>query len=594
MLFEQVLREKAAEAITEVFGFSISPANLVINPTRKEFEGDLTLVVFGIAKQAGKSPDQVGQELGNKLKASEPLIDSFNYIKGFLNISFLKSAWLQEFSREEMPAREKGKGKILVEYSSPNTNKPLHLGHVRNNLLGYSVAKLLEAAGNEVEKVNLVNDRGIHICKSMLAWQKSGKDESPESSGMKGDHLVGKYYVEFDRLYKAEIEMLKQQGLTDEDAKKKAPVMIEAQEMLRKWEENDPAVIGLWKKMNGWVYKGFEETYRMMGVDFDRTYYESETYLTGKTIVSEGLDKGVFYKKADGSVWVDLHDEGLDEKLLLRADGTSVYITQDLGTAKQRFEETSFSRLIYVVGNEQDYHFKVLKLILKKMGFEWWNRLHHLNYAMVDLPSGKMKSREGTVVDADDLMNEMITEAERITSELGKTGDLQGEKARELFHMIGMGALKYFILKVDPEKRMLFNPKESIDFNGNTGPFIQYTHARIRSVLRKGAGIKGMEQPGPDDVPSDYIPESKEHELIRMILAFPDHLQDAAHRYSPAVIANYSYELAKLYNQFYQILPIVDEEQPERTRFRLFLSLRCAETIRKSMKLLGIGVPERM
>jgi arginyl-tRNA synthetase len=591
MLFESELRAQSSAAVKSLYGLDVQPSDLVINPTRKEFEGDLTLVVFGISKSVGKSPDQVGAELGKKISELEPLVESYNYLKGFLNISFNRKAWMKEFVAPSLftfpPSNDRP---VMVEYSSPNTNKPLHLGHIRNNLLGYAVASILKASGKKVLKVNLVNDRGIHICKSMLAWQKSGLNETPESSGLKGDHLVGKYYVAFDKYYKEDVEQLKDKGLTEEEAKKQAPVLKEAQEMLRKWEENDPETIALWKKMNGWVYDGFAVTYKNLGVDFDQIYYESETYVTGKQIVADGLAKGVFFKKEDGSVWVDLTDDGLDQKLLLRGDGTSVYITQDLGTARLRFEESGFDQLIYVVGNEQDYHFKVLSLILKKMGFEWWNRLHHLSYAMVDLPSGRMKSREGTVVDADDLMQEMVQEAERITTELGKTGELVGEKAGELFHMIGMGALKYFILKVDPEKKMLFNPADSIDFNGHTGPFIQYTHARIRSVIRKGelAGLKSETFSG------EYQPEEKEHELMKLLLAYREYLSEAAHRYSPAVMANYAFELAKLYNQFYQAYPIVDENEKVRSSFRLFLSERCAVTLKESLLLLGIRVPERM
>jgi arginyl-tRNA synthetase len=591
MLFESLLRALSAATIKELYNLEVDPLNLVVNTTRKEFEGDLTLVVFGVSKMAGKSPDVIGNEIGTRLMEKEPLIESFNFLKGFLNICFHRLAWMEAFlAKPEYYFPLQDPKPVLVEYSSPNTNKPLHLGHIRNNLLGYSIATILKAAGSNVKKVNLVNDRGIHICKSMLAWQKSGLNETPESTGMKGDHLVGKYYVEFDRLYKADVEKLKAQGLTEEEAKKQAPVMKEAQAMLRKWEENDPDTLALWKKMNSWVYAGFETTYKMLGVDFDQMYYESETYVEGKKIVQEGLDKGVFFRKPDGSVWVDLTADGLDEKLLLRGDGTSVYITQDIGTARLRYEHTGFRQLLYVVGNEQDYHFKVLKLVLKKLGYEWWSLLHHLSYAMVDLPSGKMKSREGTVVDADDLMQEMLIEAERITTELGKTGELEGEKAEELFHLVGMGALKYFILKVDPEKKILFNPAESIDFNGHTGPFIQYTHARIRSVIRKGVSQQLL----PQAIVSDYVPEAKEHELMKFLLSYKDYLQESAQRYSPAVMANYAFELAKLYNQFYQAFPIVDADYPERSAFRLLLSERCADALKESMLLIGINVPDKM
>lgn len=602
MVFEREIREAVSSAFTQCFATAIQAEDVLLQPTRKDFEGDITLVTFNLAKMAGKSPDAVGQLLGEYLTLHEQRLAAFNVVKGFLNLVLKPEAWLMVYEQamadksywSSASTDASAAHPVLVEYSSPNTNKPLHLGHIRNILLGYSTAEILKATGNPVRKVNLINDRGIHICKSMLAWQKSGNGETPDSSGIKGDHLVGKYYVEFDRLYRKECEELVAAGHNAEEAKKLAPVMLEAQEMLRKWEAGDEAVVSLWKEMNAWVYAGFDVTYTMLGVDFDQFYYESEMYLLGKQIVQDGLDKGVFYRKEDGSVWVDLTDEGLDEKLLLRGDGTSVYITQDLGTARKRYEETRFSRLIYVVGNEQDYHFKVLKLILKKMGYAWWDSLHHLSYNMVDLPSGKMKSREGTVVDADELIAEMVAEAEKITRELGKIDDFSGDEARELYRMIGLGALKYFILKVDPEKRMLFNPEESIDFNGNTGPFIQYTYARIQSVLRKGEQYPEL-QAGDTFKPSAYGHLSaKEKELVKQVLKYPYMLSEAAERFSPALVANYVYDLAKLYNQFYHDCPIVDLAEREVSRFRLHLCRAAAGVISRSLALLGIAVPSRM
>lgn len=602
MLFEREIRTSAVKAFQQLYGIAVPPGDIAIQPTRKDFDGDLTIVVFNLSKLSGKNPESVGNDLGAWLQNNEAEVYSFNVVKGFLNLVIRPEAWLRIYSDaaadvnyfEHKAEKNIGAHPVLVEYSSPNTNKPLHLGHIRNNLLGYSVAEILKATGNPVMKVNLVNDRGIHICKSMLAWLKSGNGETPASSGLKGDHLVGKYYVEFDRLYRSEVDALKSQGVAEEDAKKSAPLMKEAQEMLRKWEEGDESVITLWKMMNSWVYDGFEQTYSLLGVDFDKFYYESNTYLLGKEIVDEGLARNVFFRKDDGSVWVDLTADGLDQKLLLRSDGTSVYITQDLGTAKQRFDETRFSRLIYVVGNEQDYHFKVLKLILKKLGYDWWKDLYHLSYNMVDLPSGKMKSREGTVVDADDLMQEMIADAGKITKELGKIEDFESEEAGTLYKMIGLGALKYFILKVDPEKRMLFNPEESIDFNGNTGPFIQYTYARIKSVLRKGEQYHELKNYPEFSVAEYAALNPKEKELIKAILRYPYELGEAAERFSPAVMANYAYEMAKTYNQFYHECPIVDATKPETTKFRLHISKVCSEVIERSLKLLGIDVPERM
>lgn len=603
MVFEHEIKGIVAGAFQGIYGKQLDPQQVVCQATRKEFPGDITVVVFGLAKTAGSSPDAVGKALAEALPALHPAIRACNVVKGFLNIELQEAFWLDMYSNalsgpsflRHRRAEADPSQPVLVEYSSPNTNKPLHLGHIRNNLLGYSVAELLKAVGWPVMKVNLVNDRGIHICKSMLAWKKSGLDETPESGGLKGDHLVGKYYVEFDRMYKAEIDEMVGQGIGEEEAKRDAPCMLEAREMLRKWEAGDSEVMGLWKKMNGWVYEGFALTYNLLGVDFDRTYYESDMYLLGKTVVEEGLSKGVFYQKQDGSVWVDLSDDGLDQKLLLRGDGTSVYITQDLGTAKKRFEETGFSRLIYVVGNEQDYHFKVLKLILKKLGYSWWDRLHHLSYNMVDLPSGKMKSREGTVVDADDLMHEMIDEAGRITRELGKIENFESNEAEQLYQSIGLGALKYFILKVDPEKRMLFNPAESIDFNGHTGPFIQYTYARIRSVIKKAIAYDQLRDFAGFDIRSaaDRLNE-REREVLKCVLRYGDELEEAAARFSPAVMANYVYELAKIFNQFYHECPIVDMQQPETSMLRLRLCRDVAEVIRNSMSLLGIRVPEKM
>ena len=602
MLFAPEIKLAVAEAMLNLYKLNIDTSQILLQPTRKEFEGDITIVVFNLAKQAGKSPDAVGDEIGEFLTEHCGEVEKYNVVKGFLNVVVKTEAWLSLFSDV---CTDKGFGytvadssfihsPVLVEYSSPNTNKPLHLGHVRNNLIGYAVAEILKATGNHVKKVNLVNDRGIHICKSMLAWMKKGNGETPKSSGMKGDHLVGKYYVEFDKLYKAEINNLMNGGMPEEEAKKKAPVIIEAQELLQKWEANDTETVALWTMMNSWVYEGFEASYKLLGVDFDKTYYESQTYLLGKEIVKEGLEKNVFYKKEDGSVWIDLTEDGLDHKLLLRGDGTSVYITQDLGTAKTRHDETHFSKLIYVVGNEQEYHFKVLRAAMKKLGYSWWDGLHHLSYAMVDLPSGKMKSREGTVVDADDLMEEMIAEAKRITMELGKIEDFNSKEAEELYKTIGMGALKYFILKVDPEKRMLFNPAESIDFNGHTGPFIQYTYARIRSLLRKGEQIPDLKN-FKDFDPTDYkSTETGEKELMKVMLRYPEVLAEAAERYSPALIANYAYELAKAFNGFYHEYAVVDVGNKESTLYRLLLSHQAAAIIKKSMSLLGITVPERM
>jgi arginyl-tRNA synthetase len=584
--------EAAVRAVKTLFATDISAESLNLQQTRKEFEGDVTIVVFPLTKVSRKSPEQTGTAIGEFLVNEVEAVESFNVIKGFLNLSLKNSYWLSVFYQTinqpnfgSFPSNGK---KVMVEYSSPNTNKPLHLGHVRNNLLGYSVAEILKANGYEVIKANLVNDRGIHICKSMIAWEKFGDGETPESSGLKGDHLVGKYYVRFDQEYKKQIEELKNQGDTEDQAKKNAPLIREAQEMLQKWEQGDEHVITLWKKMNTWVYTGFEETYKKLGVDFDQYYYESNTYLSGKDIVEEGLEKGVFFKKEDGSVWIDLTAEGLDEKLVLRADGTSVYMTQDLGTAQLKYNQYHTDKAINVVGNEQDYHFKVLFLILKKLGRSWAEGLYHLSYGMVDLPSGKMKSREGTVVDADDLIAEMEATAKEQTDILGKAADFPEEEKQNLYHTIGMGALKYFLLKVEPKKRLLFDPNESVDFQGNTGPFIQYTYARIKSVLNKGEF----------NVDTVFTPiktvSAVEKDLIVQMEQLPQLISLAAAEYSPAVIANYVYELAKLYNKFYHEESILKADEETVKWFRLQLSDVTARIIEKGMNLLGIAVPERM
>lgn len=575
--------------------YSLSAATVVLQKTRKEFEGDFTLVTFPYTKESKKSPEALGQEIGAYLQQHTPEVSGFNVVKGFLNISLSEKFWLQYFDtvkNDKDPGYEKenSSGKtVMLEYSSPNTNKPLHLGHVRNILLGYSVSEILKANGHKVIKTNLINDRGIHICKSMLAWKKLGNGETPESSGLKGDHLVGKYYVEFDKAYKKQIEELIAHGHTKEDAEKNAPLMLESQEMLRAWEAGNNEVISLWKMMNGWVYKGFEVTYNNLGVDFDKIYYESNTYLLGKEVVKEGLEKNVFYTKENGSVAIDLTKEGLDEKIVLRADGTSVYITQDLGTAIERYKEfPDVQQLIYTVGNEQDYHFKVLFKILEKLGYSWAKECYHLSYGMVELPEGKMKSREGTVVDADELLQEMYDTAEATTRELGKVEGFSDEELTQLYRTVSLGALKYFILKVDPKKKMMFDPKESIDFNGHTGPFVQYTYARVRSVLRKGADLL---KPGNNN---DVHLEPVEKEIIRAIYDFKGIVKEAGENFSPADVANFVYELAKLYNKFYHEITILKEEDPATRNFRLQLSECCASIIKSSMKMLGIAVPERM
>ena len=587
---EEFITSVVARATEELYGVS---DNLQIQKTRKEFEGDYTVVVFPLLRASKKSPEATATELGEKITSTTPEIKSFNVIKGFLNLVVDSSFWSARFSEiiatENFGMAEPSGRTIMIEYSSPNTNKPLHLGHIRNNLLGYSVATILKANGHNVIKVNLVNDRGIHICKSMLAWQLYGGGETPQSSGMKGDHLVGKYYVEFDKHYKAEVKELVAGGMSEDEAKKKAPIMLQAQEMLRKWEAKDPEVYSLWETMNGWVYEGFDVTYKALGVDFDKVYYESQTYLLGKSLVEDGLQKGVFFRKEDYSVWIDLEADGLDQKLLLRGDGTSVYMTQDLGTALSRFEENSLDDMIYVVGNEQNYHFQVLKLVLKKLGYEWSDNIFHLSYGMVELPEGKMKSREGTVVDADDLIADMVGTAREMSQELGKLDGVSEQEAAAICEMVGLGALKYFILKVDPKKTMLFDPRESIDFNGNTGPFIQYTHARIRSILRK-AEESGVTTAGYDK--AELLPE--EIELIKALSEYPATVRVAGQQFAPSVIAAYAYDLAKQFNGYYHDHSILKEEREEVRALRLMLASEVARVIRSAMALLGINVPERM
>ena len=589
---ETFISQIVASSIEALYG-EVNPAQIQIQKTRKEFEGDYTLVTFPLLKISRKAPEATATEIGEHVVANNPQISAFNVIKGFLNLSIAPSFWLERFgevvANEEFGAAAPSGRTVMIEYSSPNTNKPLHLGHIRNNLLGYSVAQILKANGHNVIKVNLVNDRGIHICKSMLAWQLYGGGETPASSGMKGDHLVGKYYVEFDKHYKAQIKELVEGGASEEEAKKNAPIILQAQEMLRKWEAKDPEVYELWQTMNGWVYDGFDVTYKALGVDFDKVYYESETYLLGKSLVQDGLDKGVFYRKEDGSVWINLEGDGLDHKLLLRGDGTSVYMTQDLGTALSRFEENKLDDMIYVVGNEQNYHFQVLKLVLKKLGYDWSDNIYHLSYGMVELPEGKMKSREGTVVDADDLIADMVETARDMSNELGKLDGCTKEEADAICTMVGLGALKYFILKVDPKKTMLFDPKESIDFNGNTGPFIQYTHARICSVLRK-AEEQGIDYTSHNN--AELIAE--EAELIKSLCDFPAVIASAGENFAPSIIAAYAYDLAKTFNGYYHDHSILREEDAEKRRMRLQLASVVARTISKAMKLLGIDVPERM
>ena len=593
MNIEKFIAESVQGAVEALYG-PLTGEQLQIQKTRKEFAGDYTLVTFPLLKKSRKSPEMTANEIGQWLADNVKEVAGFNVIKGFLNIELAPAFWADRFA-EIMADKEFGYGAptnrtIMIEYSSPNTNKPLHLGHIRNNLLGYSVAEILKANGHNVIKANLVNDRGIHICKSMLAWQLYGEGETPASSGMKGDHLVGKYYVEFDKHYKAQIKELVAGGMSEEEAKKQAPIMLGAQEMLRKWETGDEEVRTLWSTMNGWVYDGFDVTYKALGVDFDKVYYESQTYLLGKSLVEEGLAKEVFYRREDNSVWIDLTGDGLDEKLLLRGDGTSVYMTQDLGTAFRRFEDNKLDDMIYVVGNEQNYHFQVLKLVLKKLGYaEWSDHITHLSYGMVELPEGKMKSREGTVVDADDLIADMVKTAREMSAELGKLDGCTEEEAEAVSTMVGLGALKYFILKVDPKKTMLFDPRESIDFNGNTGPFIQYTHARICSVLRKAAD-QGIAYDTKAE--ADYIAE--EIELVKMLADYPATVAAAGENFAPSIIGAYIYELAKTFNGYYHDHSILREENVEVRKLRLQLAATVASVIRKGMKLLGIDVPERM
>ena len=595
MLIDNIISQAVSRAVNALYGVDTPWEQIVPQATRKEFEGNLTVVTFPWVKAARKSPEQVGTEIGNWLVDNEPAVNRFNVIKGFLNIVIEPTYWnavlrhVAETPDYGLVAPTDESPLVMVEYSSPNTNKPLHLGHVRNNLLGFSLAQILEACGNKVVKTNIVNDRGIHICKSMLAWQKWGNGATPESTGKKGDHLIGDFYVLFDKHYKEELNALKEQGLSDEEAAAQSPLMAEAREMLRRWEQGDPEVRALWEMMNGWVYAGFDETYKRMGVGFDKIYYESQTYLEGKEKVMEGLEKGIMYRKDDGSVWADLTADGLDHKLLLRADGTSVYMTQDIGTAKLRYQDDPISKMIYVVGNEQNYHFQVLSLLLDKLGFEWGKDLVHFSYGMVELPNGKMKSREGTVVDADDLMDAMVADARKVSDELGKLDGLSNEEAAQVAETVGLGALKYFLLKVDPRKNITFNPAESIDFNGNTGPFIQYTYARIRSVLRKAAEA-GM-------TIGDYstaIPGEREITLIQRLADFPAVVQEAGRTYSPALIANYVYDLVKEYNQFYHDCSILKEEDPAVRSLRLQLCETVASVVRTALNLLGIGVVERM
>jgi len=594
MSIEEKLEKEIKNIFLAEFDHSIEERN-ILQPTRKEFEGNYTFVIFPYLKFTKRKPEDSAQLIGEKLIASD-LVDTFNVVKGFLNISVKKTAWISIFKdillQENFGFSSPNGEKVVVEYSSPNTNKPLHLGHLRNNFLGYSISKILEAAGYQVEKVNLVNDRGIHICKSMLAYQKFGNGETPESSGLKGDHLIGKYYVKFDKEFKKEIEGLVREGMAKEQAEKQAPLLLEAQEMLRKWEVGNKEVVDLWKMMNGWVYEGFDATYSRMGVSFDKFYHESDTYLLGKEMVDEGLSKGIFHKKENGSVWVDLSDEGLDEKLLLRADGTSVYMTQDLGTADLKFTDFHFNQSIYVVGNEQDYHFQVLFTILKKLGRSYAGGLHHLSYGMVDLPGGKMKSREGTVVDADDLMDEMAATARKHTEELGKIEEFSEEQALELYEVLALGALKFFLLKVDPKKRMLFNPEESIQFHGNTGPFIQYTHARIVAILRKAQQLS-IDYNDIDVTKISQLHETEQN-VIFILNEFPETVLEAAKLYSPSSIAQYVYDLAKEYNRFYTEVSIFGEKDESLLRFRVAFSYAVARTIKTAMSLLGINVPDRM
>ena len=591
MTVESIIAAAVAKAISQLYGSEIDPTSIVPQATRKEFEGNLTIVVFPYLKASHKSPETTATEIGEWLVANEPAVEKFNVVKGFLNITVDPAFWrsvLHEIAADPnfgITAANENSDLVMVEYSSPNTNKPLHLGHVRNNLLGYSLSRILQANGHKVIKTNIVNDRGIHICKSMLAWKKWGNGATPESTGKKGDHLIGDFYVEFDKHFKEEVRQLMEQGLSKEDAEAQSPLMLEAREMLRKWEAGDEEVRTLWKTMNNWVYEGFDETYKRLGVDFDKIYYESDTYLEGKDLVLGGIEKGIMYRKEDGSVWADLTGDGLDHKLLLRADGTSVYMTQDIGTAKLRYQDFPIDKMIYVVGNEQNYHFQVLSLLLDKLGFKWGKDLTHFSYGMVELPEGKMKSREGTVVDADDLIEQMVDSAREASAD--RFADMPAEEAAEVARMVGLGALKYFLLKVDPKKNMLFNPKESIDFNGNTGPFLQYTYARIQSVIRRAGGVDLSSTP-------DAVPNEKESTLIQKVADFPAVVKEAGKSYSPALIANYCYDLAKEYNQFYHDYSILKEEDENKRNLRLILSAVVARTLKAGVSLLGMEMPERM
>ena len=592
MNIQEVLAQKVKDAVSSIYNAELP--SVEFQPTRKDFEGDVTVVVFPMLRVVKGNPVEIGTKIGEYLQEHVEEVSKFNVVKGFLNIVINDAFYLDFFnSVKTVPdfgyVTTPSKDAVMVEYSSPNTNKPLHLGHIRNNLLGYSVSEILKAAGKKVYKTQIINDRGIHICKSMLAWKKFGEGETPESTGLKGDHLVGKYYVVFDKAYKEEIAELVGKGIAKDKAEKEAPILLEAQEMLRKWESGDEATVTLWKTMNGWVYEGSDTTYKNLGVDFDTLYYESNTYLLGRDVVKEGLEKGIFFKKDDGSVWIDLTDEGLDEKIVLRSDGTAVYMTQDIGTAIQRVTDyPDINGMVYTVGNEQDYHFKVLFLILKKLGYNWAQQLYHLSYGMVDLPSGKMKSREGTVVDADDLIVNMEKTAEEISNELGKLDGYTDAEKKQLYRTIGLGALKYYILKVDPKKRILFNPEESVDFQGNTGPFIQYTYARIQSILRKS------EEGVSETITSGLELHQKEKELLKQIRLFPETIQLAAENYSPALIANYTYDLVKEFNSFYQQVSILGETDAAKRQFRVELSRKVGEVIQSAFKLLGINVPDRM
>lgn len=588
---QNILETAIKKGIQEIYDVTIE--SVEFQATRKDFEGDITVVIFAFLRQIKGNPVEIGTKIGEYLKENVAEIADFNVVKGFLNLVLTDSYFISNFNTIHRTPNfgfvtpKPNEKAVMVEYSSPNTNKPLHLGHIRNNLLGYSVAEIIKASGKNVYKTQIINDRGIHICKSMLAWKRFGNGATPESTGLKGDKLVGNYYVAFDKAYKEEISQLISEGKTEEEAKKEAPILLEAQEMLLKWEAGDEEVVTLWKTMNGWVYAGFDQTYKELGVDFDKNYYESNTYLLGKDVVASGLEKGIFYKKEDGSVWIDLTEEGLDEKIVLRGDGTAVYMTQDIGTAIERFKDYDLDELVYTVGNEQDYHFKVLFLILEKLGFEWAKNCYHLSYGMVDLPSGKMKSREGTVVDADDLMFEMTNTAREISQDLGKLEGYSSEEKEFLFKTIGLGALKYYILKVDPKKRILFNPEESVDFAGNTGPFIQYTYARIQSILRKATFDYSQEI-------TNITLHEKERSLIKQIQLYPEVIQNAAINHSPALIANYTYDLVKEYNSFYQSVPILGCENEQEKIIRTQLSSKVSEIIKSAFKLLGINVPERM